>query len=221
VFGVMLVLGFLTIAGFFTALIVLIVYAVQRGRRRTQERHQAMYQLGWVYAPPSPWLSEVAAKTFARGRPVTMAAGPHRGREICCLDYEYTTTSGDTTTTHRVHLVALNLPGALPPIAVSGESRLLRFLAGRDLELENRLFNDTFRISCADDRYASAVLHPRMMHLLMMNNWLDWRIEGNALVSWAAGPWLAAEAVARLDLLCRIADLIPNFVHRDYGHPVY
>lgn len=197
--------------------IALIVYLVRKRRRTDRDQQLFLVQLGWVWVPPNPWLVAVAEEVFARGRPVAMAAGPYQGRDACVLDFQYTQSTGERVQTVECHLVAVNLPVALPPLVLSGQNRLVQLLAGRDLELENQAFNDRFRIDCYDDRYASAVLHPRVMELMLANDWLDWRINGNALVSWAYGRWTPADVVPRLEVLTHLAALIPNFVLRDYG----
>ncbi|WP_132289079.1 hypothetical protein [Kribbella sp. VKM Ac-2568] len=208
----------------FAAIIGLVLWVAGRRRDFLRARAHAAAQYGWFHVPPSPWLSEVAGRVYQRGRPGEMVAGDFRGRGMCALDYTYTTTSSNgettTTTTHQVHLVALNLPVALPPLTLTKDSGFKRMVGGRDLELESKVFNDTFRISCADDRYAHAVLHPRMMEWMLYNPGLEWQFAGNALVSWGTGSWTVPDALARLEAMNRLIDLIPPFVLRDYGRMV-
>ncbi|GAA3600371.1 hypothetical protein [Kribbella ginsengisoli] len=200
----------------FAGLIGLVVWVVRLVRQRRGLREEAMRQLGWVWVEPEPRLADVAAQTWRRGRPLSMAAGPYRGHRIRCLDYTYLSNDG-TTTAQVGHLVALELPCVLPPITLTGDSRLLRILDGRDHEPESGLFNDAFRISCTDRRYASGLLHPRLVEFMLSNRWLDWRITGNTLISWSTGKWAPIEALGRLDALCQIAELIPNFLLSEYG----
>jgi hypothetical protein len=87
--------------------------------------------------------------------------------------------------------------------------------------LESKAFNDAFRITCADNRYASAVLHPRMMEWMLFNPGLRWQVAGNALVSWGSGLWTLPDVLARLEAMNGVIDRIPPFVLRDYGQPVY
>ena len=84
---------------------------------------------------------------------------------------------------------------------------------GRDLELENKAFNDAFRIDCADDWFASAVLHPRMMEWMLFNH-LEWQFAGNARL---LGPRVV---LARLEAMTGLIDRIPPYVLRDYGQPM-
>jgi hypothetical protein len=147
-----------------------------------------------------------------------MFAGDYRGRGMCALDYFYTTSNGKTTQTHNVHLVALNLPTALPPLTVSKDSALQRAFSN-DIELESQVFNDAFRIDCADQRYASAVLHPQLMEWMLANPGLEWQLAGNALVSWGYGAFTAPDVQARLEAMTGVIDRIPRFVLQDYGTP--
>lgn len=221
VFSLVLLLMFLGAFALIGGLIWLVVWTNRRRRAWLRERAVAAAAVGWYPAPPNPWLVQVAENLYRSGRAEEMYVGEHRGRSLCILDYTYTTSNGKTTQTHHVHLVALNLPAALPPLNLQLDSGLRRALGGRDLELENQTFNDKFRITCADDRYASAVLHPRMMEWLLHNPGLEWEIAGNALVSWGHESFTIPDTLARLDAMSGVVDLIPSFVLRDYGQPTF
>jgi hypothetical protein len=222
--------GFAVVGGFavlaFSGVIALAIWQSKRRRDFLLARAAAAAQYGWYHAPPNPWLVAVASGIWQRGKPGEMIAGDFRGRGMCALDYTYTTTSTGTdgqtqTTTHQVFVVALNLPVALPPLRLTMDSKFQRLFGGRDLELESKAFNDAFRINCADNRYASAVLHPRLMEWMLHNPGLEWQLSGNALVSWGTGSFTIPDVIARLEVMNRVIDLLPPIVHRDYGQPVY
>jgi hypothetical protein len=86
-----------------------------------------------------------------------------------------------------------------------------------DLQFEHDGFNQTFRVLAADPKYGHAVIHPRMMELLITSGEIAWRIEGNTIVGWSRGAHNPVEIISRLKLLDRIAGLIPPFVWRDYA----
>ena len=220
-----LIAGAIVLGVPFAAIAGLILWQVGRRRDFLRARAHAAAQYGWFPAPANPWLAQIAGDLYQRGKPGEMIAGDFRGRGMCALDYTYTTTSSNghttTTSTHQVFVVALNLPVALPPLSLTKESGVRRMLGGRDLELESKLFNDEFRVTCADDRYASAVLHPRLMEWMLVNPGLEWHLAGNALVSWGTGSYLIPDVLARLEVMSRLIDLIPPFVLRDYGQPVH
>lgn len=202
------------------AVIWLAVWRRRQLRERSRQRAIAAAQYGWYPVPPNPWLLQVTESLFQRGRPGETFAGDYRGRGVCVLDYTYTTSNGKTQQQHAVHVVALNLPAALPPLTLTRDSGLKRAFGGRDLELESEAFNDAFRVACADDRYASAVLHPRMMEWMLFNSGLEWQFAGNALVSWGAGHFVVPELLPRLEAMAGVIDRIPSFVLRDYGQTV-
>lgn len=198
-------------------LIWLVVWSGRRARARALQRFAQVQSVGWYPIPPNPWLVQVAANMFRDGDPGETYAGVYAGRGLCVLDYSYVTSNGKTTQTHRVNLVALTLPVALPPITVMRENGLRRMLRGSDLELENTQFNEQFRVECLDDRYGSAVMHPRMMECQLRNPGLQWQIAGNAFVSWSSESFAVPDVFARLDAMTHLIDLLPPFVLQDYG----
>lgn len=206
-----------------TAFVVLITVIVKHSRDAQRRRAAEAAHYGWFPVPPNPWLTEVAARLYLRGRPGEMFAGDFRGRGMCVLDYAYSSSSGSASGTRNdtVHVVALILPVALPPLKLTEDSGLKQMFGGRDLELESKAFNDAFRVSCADDRFASAVLHPRMMEWMLFNRGLEWQFAGNALVSWGHGSFVVQDVLARLEAMTGLIDRIPPYVFRDYGLPTY
>ncbi|MFC0627765.1 hypothetical protein [Kribbella deserti] len=202
-----------------------VAVVVYKRRRRAFEarRAEALRQFGWSYVAPDPWLAELASIAFpGNGQPVSMATGWFNGRPVAVMDYEYSMQTADgrgnvSSSTQACHVVAVQLPVALPWLRLTEESRLGR-IRPRDLQLESPAFNDAFRVETPDDRYASAILHPRMMELMLDNTWFDWQLAGPTLMSWNLNHWEAPETAARLSVLTRIADLLPPFVLRDYGH---
>jgi hypothetical protein len=216
------VLSLLIPVALVAAVIWLVIWSSRRRRAAALERAAQVAAVGWALVPPNPWLVQVAENMFPASGDVGMTyAGEFRGRGLCVFDYTYVTSNGKTQQRHTVHVVALNLPVALPPFTLMHESGLRRAFMGRDLELENQGFNDRFRIECPDDRYASAVMHPRMMECVQHNPGLEWQIAGNALVSWGHDGFAVPDVLARLEAMGQLIDLIPPFVLRDYGRPTF
>jgi hypothetical protein len=216
VFGPALLL-LLIVLGLVALLVVSIVVIYKNGRAKLRRRAAEAARSGWIPAPPNPWLMDVAGRLFSYGRPGEMFAGDFRGRGMCVLDYTYSTGGANGQVQTRVaHVVALNLPVALPPLTLTKES----VFSGRDQELENTAFNDKFRIDCQDERFASAVLTPRMMEWMLFNGGLEWQFAGNALVSWGHGSFTVQDVTARLEAMHGLIECISPYVFRDYGgHP--
>ncbi|GAA1669212.1 hypothetical protein GCM10009745_09600 [Kribbella yunnanensis] len=167
---------------------------------------------GWLVAPAEPWLVELAGRLTIKGRATQMFTGDFGGRGLRVLDYEFTARRGPAP----VHLIALSLPVGLPRLTVSRDSTLTRVL-GNDIELESQAFNDRFRVQADDQRFASAVLQPRLMEWMLQNPDLQWHLAGNALVSWGYGEVPVAEVLVRLEAMAGVIDRIPPFVLRDYA----
>ncbi|MFI7068244.1 hypothetical protein ACIBL3_45175 [Kribbella sp. NPDC050124] len=199
-----------------TLLVVSIVVIHKKGSAALRRRAAEAAQSGWVLAPPNPWLMDVAARLFTYGEPGEMFAGQFRGRGMCVLDYVFSTAGANGQVQRRiVHVVALNLPVPLPPLTLTKE----RVLGGGDQEFENQAFNDRFQVDCADDRFASAVLTPRMMEWMLFNGGLEWQVAGNALVSWGDNRFVVRDVLARLEAMEGVIERIPPQVFRDYAPP--
>ncbi|HEY6738753.1 MAG TPA: hypothetical protein VI076_07860 [Actinopolymorphaceae bacterium] len=212
------------------ASVVVIVVAVRQHAvaRRRQRLIQAFAACqGWQWLPSNPTLARRwRGKPFGIGGSRTVrnvVFGQHWGRPFTAFDYSYVVSSGKSSTRYDFTVVALRLPAVLPSLELDREGplggRVARALGAGDLQLENEEFNRMYRIRCRDDRYAMAVLHPRMMQLLLDTR-VRWRIEGPDLLCWVAGHADPRLVLWYLDVMTWIAQLVPDFVVRDYGYPV-
>ena len=136
-----------------------------------------------------------------------MLTGPFQGRQIVAFDYSYQTHSTDskgqrTTQTHKFGVVVMQLPGPLPHLQVTHEGifggAVANALGFRDLQFESDQFNRAFRVKADDERFGHAVVHPRMMELLLARGEIGWRIEGNSLIGWDSGAHHPVEVMNRL-----------------------
>ncbi len=84
-------------------------------------------------------------------------------------------------------VVAVRLPGELPPIAV-GPERLIRPVSGilglPNVEIESEAFNRSFKVLARDRRLAVALLTPRTVEQMLTTEPFAWRIERDLLLSW-------------------------------------
>jgi hypothetical protein len=193
------------------------------------KRDQAMREFaatrGWTYQSSGAALVlSWTGQPFEAGdnrRAKHVLRGTHRGRKIIAFDYFYDQRFGRTKETYRHSVVAIELPGVLPLLEVSYEGPMGgvvgETLGLGDLQFEHDGFNQTFRVRAANPRYGHAVIHPRMMELLIAAGDIAWRIEGNSIVGWSRGAHEPAEIVRGLTLLDQVADLIPPFVWRDHA----
>ncbi len=101
---------------------------------------------------------------FDDGRGKKVTAQMWRAREEdSVFQYEYTTGSGEHSTTHRRSVALVQVPFRAPHLVISSEdwwSKLKRAVGMRDIELESPEFNDRYRVRCDDERFAVTLLDP-------------------------------------------------------------
>ncbi|GAA3596693.1 hypothetical protein GCM10022235_80140 [Kribbella ginsengisoli] len=184
---------------------------------------------GFSYQPENHALAgQWAGTPFQAGdhrRVRNVLTGAHQGRQVVAFDYSYqthTTHKGRrTTTTHKFGVVVMQLPAALPRLEVTQEGlfggAVANALGFGDLHFESEQFNRSFHVLAEDERFGHAVIHPQMMEMLLARGEIGWRIEGNSLIGWDAGPHSPGEVMNRLALLDLVTDNIPPYVWRDYA----
>lgn len=188
---------------------------------------------GWTFSAADPYgLDERwGGPPFGRGDSraatnVITGAAPG-GYPLLAFDYKYVEHSTDskgnrTSTTYRVVVCVLRVPCALPALHVGKESMLTRIgsaIGIADIEFESEDFNRAFRVKCDDQKFASDVLNPRAMEMLLAHGrGIEWRFEGADMLSWRTGKLDIADLLQRVDLMCRVIQSIPTFVWKDRGY---
>jgi hypothetical protein len=148
------------------------------------------------------------------------------GRPATLFDYTYhtweTSTDSEGRTSqrkesHHVAITAVQTERLYPALSVRPEGFLGRAwgrLTNTDIQFESEDFNRAFTVNCPDRRFASDVLTPQMMELLMADRDLAWRIVGPDIMTLRSGrhdPARLEESMAALD---RILDLVPEHVRQ-------
>jgi hypothetical protein len=165
-------------------------------------------------------------RPFDRGEhrdAVNVLRGSRGGRTFTAFDLVYDLRS--VRVQRRFGVIVLRLPAALPrlvvePEIVVGEGARRAVDLGAVLRFESDEFNRAFRVSCDSERFGRAVVHPRMMELLLDRGELPWRIAGNHLIGWHRGRYGSSDLDRRLALLEQVVGLIPPYVWTDFaiGH---
>jgi len=203
------------------ALVVAILGFVQARRRRSAMTEYAAAR-GWRYVEEEPLLVDrFTGSPFGEGsgrRAFNVVYGSHDGRDFVSFDYEYRIRSSgqnSSTTTYQLSVLALSMGAFMPELTVDPEGLLDRFvgrLAGNDIDLESEDFNRAFAVSCPDRKFASDVLHPRMMEFLLQHPHLGWRFQGDAMLTISDGTRNIEHIDATLAVMDAITDLVPEFV---------
>jgi hypothetical protein len=209
-------------------MIVIVVVSFVAAKRRREALSALAVQRGWSYAPSDDrWVSAFDGAPFGLGhdrRAGNVLNGRYDGRSFVAFDYRYSTTEtttdaqGHTQTHTEVHpysVVALDTGVALPTLSVTPEGflgRMVGRLTNTDIELESEEFNRAFTVRADDRKFATDVLHPRMMEYLLRIPDRGWRFSDRWLLAIRPGRHSVAELDARLTDLDGILDLVPGFV---------
>lgn len=204
---------------------------VDRAQARLAREQAGAERYGWYPGTDADGqLHAAGCRIFAPdGHLRKILVGEYQGHRIRMAEFVHTTRGRYLPTTWVNHLIAVELPVRLPELAVGRERVVSGAAAGpvvgdgtvepgmARIEVESEAFNRRFRVVGADERYASAMLHPRMMEWLLDRPPLDVRISGNLVVAYAAKPWTVPRALTALPVLSGFVDLIPPFVLADYA----
>ncbi|MFC0627211.1 hypothetical protein [Kribbella deserti] len=219
----------------FTAIFLVLVVALGfLGHHQAKKRREAFAAFaaynGWTYLPADPALArQWRGEPFDQGsnrKAINVVTGAFHGRSFVAFDYSYQTRRTDSkgrtsTTTHEYGVVVMNMPGRLPYLEVTHEGIfggvVANALGFRDIQFESEQFNRTFRVKAPDERFGHAVVHPRMMEMLLARGEIGWRMDGDAVIGWSRGDHQPNQVLGRLDLLKNVLDQVPPYVWRDYA----
>ncbi len=216
---------FVVFLGFIAFAVVVALVGNHQAKKRREALMAFAASRGWTYLPQDESLVErFSGAPFGHGssrRARNVLRGTHDGRPVVAFDYQYTTSSGSgkdrRTTTHHYSVVVMNIGAVVPRLAVSPQSMVSGFFGrvfNTDIELESEDFNRAFVVSADDRKFASDVLHPRMMEILLRWTDLGWRFERDSIISIRGGQHELAEVDAKLAHLDAVLDAVPDFVWR-------
>ncbi len=233
--------GVLTIAG-------LMIATVLRDRSRwtaTQAMVTWARSVGWApmrdgRAPMEQWPGLAAyLEQERRPRPPSVAdawrlppfglgpavvegllVGRYCGR--LAVTFEYGTAQGAQlrATQVRYHVVAIQLPAALPTVWFA--PRWVDAPAvgdGREVLFESAEFNDGWRVTGDDPRFVHAAVTPLVMRRLLQPDaaGLELRIEGGSVVHWRLARPDPESTDRALRVLADVVEALPPFVWQEYG----
>lgn len=207
------------------------------GYRAAKQRREALAALaaqrGWAYTQrDDSWAERFDGAPFGLGhnrQAANILQGTHDRRGFVAFDFVYhtteTTTGPNNTTSsreqsHAYSIIAVSTVATFPHLRVSPEGMVKRFfgrLTDSDIELESEEFNRAFTVNCEDRKFATDVLHPRMMEYLLTLRELSWDLRDANLVVATPGRGSVAQLDASLAAIDGIVDRIPDFVWKAAG----
>jgi hypothetical protein len=207
--------------------IAVATYWGYRSRIERQEKAgkyaRAAAENGWAYSGRDDSLADrFDGPPFGQGHSRVadhVFTGEHRGRPFTAFEYRYETGGGDSGSRSYVFMVGVvPLPGPTPRLQVAPETwrtKALGYVGMRDLQLESEEFNELFRVDTDDERFAYAILHPRMMRWLIdspRTEYTSVRFERGHLLAWHESAIEAADVAWLLGHLCDILERVPDDV---------
>ena len=206
-------------------------YNWQREQKRRDLLAQWVLANKWTIAPrDDQWCARWTGAPFDTGdhrRACNVITGTWKNNGFVSFDYSYQTHSsngqgGTSTQTHHYAVSAVHLSGYLPKLQVTPETMLARVGdavgLSQDIELESEDFNRAFRVQANNPKFASDVLTPRTMQLLLARPHFSWRIDGADILCWQHGEQEPAAVTAVVSTLLDVVAGIPSFVWHDYGY---
>jgi hypothetical protein len=162
-------------------LTIIAIFNAKANRQRTQALAAWAQARGWSFDPsedPGHDAEFPQFEVFQRGgrrraentvRGVATLAG--RPFPIKCGDYQYTVSTGKSSTTYRFSYIILTLPFPNVPGLDIRRENLLDKIAGaigfQDINFESEQFSRAFFVKCPDKKFAYDVITPKMMDFLL------------------------------------------------------
>ncbi|MDQ3052622.1 MAG: DUF3137 domain-containing protein [Actinomycetota bacterium] len=211
-------------------IILAIIGAAVYGRFAAKTRRGAIRSvaatMGFSYVAEDPAvLDQFAAlgAPFDLGfdrRATNVLVGNWDGRPAIAWDYSYKTRSSgknNSTVPHDLGIVCILTELVMPHLMVAPEwflSRAIGKLANTDVLLESEDFNRAFTVISANARFASDVLHPRMMQFLLAHPEEGFTLRGEQALHMMPGHFKPDQLEPALTYLDEILDRIPQHLRR-------
>lgn len=208
---------------FFVIPVIILVVSLRNAQRRQGEQRQ----LWGTWSSARNWISHhnwaVIARRF-RGGPFGRGSsrkalfgfeGLFNGIPTIGFQYQYTVSSGKSSTTYRHRILAMRIDGARFPHF----DLRRRWWGSRGVTFENVVFNKRWQVDCGNQRFAYDFMNPRVMETLLFPHppfermWL----EGDHLVMQCDHRTTPEQIDSFLILMSRMLELQPDFLFREVG----
>lgn len=203
-------------------------YDFVRSQRMHDEYQEFAKAHAWTYIATSYEFNQrFTGFPFGQGsarRQEAVLRGTFNGQECATFAHVFDTTrdaEGNSGGTQSYQVTLAELPVALPRLDIVPENfpaAVAKALGGGDVDVESYEFNQRWRVITNDQRYAHAVLDPRMIERLLQLDvqGLAVRIDGGAVYVWSMGRKGVDTLARRLGVVSGIARHIPKHVLREY-----
>ncbi len=155
---------------------------------------------------------------FSRGENrfvFNLLKGTYQDQKLFVFDYHYQTGSGKNQQDHVTTVLMLIEKECFSKITIGRENALLRLARtfdSEDIKFESAEFSKTFRVHCADKKFAYDVCNPQMMEFLLANRDLQIEMQGPVILL-AFDPQLSVGLIEfNLQRLAQIRSLLPEYL---------
>lgn len=177
----------------------------------------------WTYiARDDSWLQRVPHTRGGHShRALDIIHGEEHGIGFVRLEHRWKTEHRDkdgktTTRNHREYLCQHHIRFPFQELDL-GSNPLGIANDRTGLQFESADFNSAYKVSAADPKFASDVLHPRMMEWLLAVGSPRIRVRHNGAVQVPGNKWDLAELDRANDLLVQFFGRVPDFVWQNLG----
>lgn len=202
------------IAATVVVLIALVVWRARQERAREAEISQWAVSRGWTVTPRPGAIEWTSRLPGSNRRGVSLIlSGTVAGWPVCVAEYSYTTSSEDSTTTHRYIVTAARLAASYAPVAVQsrgGISRLGQAIFGDNAAATGDAdFDRQFRVQTKDPATSRGVVGPALIAEHLAGQIPAWSLAGQDLLAWQQGKIGDPSRIEALAAgLIRVATLI-------------
>lgn len=163
------------LGGVVAIVIYFIVQQNKKERKRAEYLHHFATSRGWSYTHDAIALKPQFGlappfKGNSSGKYKSALGFYAAGRPTYSFDFEYTVQSGKNSTTYYNHVVALEMPYALPLLEIRPEGAtraIAEFFGMGDIQFESDIFNRAWNVTSSNTSFAHEVVSPQMMDWLM------------------------------------------------------
>lgn len=172
---------------------------------------------GWTFAPKAPELQArwpfMPFTADPEPEIVDVTSGVHRGRRFWLGRFRF----GPGKHKIAFDFIDLEIERPLPSMQIAPESLTGLVAPGlrpADLHLESAEFNDRYRLVHGEPSVVHAVLHPRVMAVLLAVQPFGFVTHGDRFVALMPSFRKPETILAQLDAACDILDLMPEHIWR-------
>ncbi|MFC0628749.1 hypothetical protein [Kribbella deserti] len=210
-------LGLLALGIWFVGLVAFPVTIGLIDKRLQTAWRAEVTRRGWFFAPQAPELQArwpfMPFSADPEPEIVDVTSGVHRGRRFWLGRFRF--GLGDTKV--AFDFIDLEIQRPLPPMQVAPESLTGLVAPGirpLDLHLESAEFNARYRLVRGEPAVVHAVLHPRVMAVLLGVQPFGFVTERDRFVAVMPSFRTPETILAQLDAACEIIELMPEHIWR-------